>query len=270
MKQTTKRKLVKSAFRFANGMTYKDIAAYASSTAFFLFIAMIPLVILLSKLLPLTGIDQDRLIRILTSFTPQFTDIMITVVVEQAYSSAGSLVPLYALVLLYATARGMLSLIRGLDKVYDVKVKRSGIMLQVAAIFYTILMVINMLLLFVIIVFGKTIMDFLVRHIRLLDHIPFIYNFRYLVLFAVGVLIFMTIYTFLPGERRLFGKQLPGAVFSALAWVVFSYFFSLFIDSSIYGTYYGSFATIVIFLMWLYGCFYIMLIGAVLNHSLMI
>ena len=59
-----------------------------------------------------------------------------------------------------------------------------------------------------------------------------------------------------------------GAVFSALAWVVFSFFFSLFISSSIYTTYYGSLAAIAVFMMWLYGCFYILLLGANLNHSL--
>ncbi len=259
---------MKSAFRFAGGLTYKDIAAYASSTAFFFFIAIIPLMIILSKLLPLTGITDDQLTMIITKFTPDFADMLVIVVIQQAYSSSTGVISVSALILFYATARGMLALLRGLNRIYDSAGKSNGLMLQIKAIFYTLLMVVNLVLLLVMIVFGKSIMDFLVMHIRVLDEVPLIYYFRYLLLFALGVFICMVIYTYLPDVHQPFKKQLFGAVFSALAWVVFSFFFSLFISSSIYTTYYGSLAAIAVFMMWLYGCFYILLLGANLNHSL--
>lgn len=268
MKNTTRKKLMKSAFRFAGGLTYKDIAAYASSTAFFFFIAIIPLMIILSKLLPLTGITDDQLTLIITKFTPDFADMLVIVVIQQAYSSSTGVISVSALILFYATARGMLALLRGLNRIYDSAGKSNGLILQIKAIFYTLLMVVNLVLLLVMIVFGKSIMDFLVMHIRVLDEVPLIYYFRYLLLFALGVFICMVIYTYLPDVHQPFKKQLFGAVFSALAWVVFSFFFSLFISSSIYTTYYGSLAAIAVFMMWLYGCFYILLLGANLNHSL--
>jgi membrane protein len=268
MERPTKKKLINSAFRFANGLTYKDLAAYASSTAFFFFIAIIPLMIILSKLLPYTGITDDQLKMIITKFTPDFADMIVILVIDQAFTSTTGIISISAAVLLYATARGMLALLRGLNRIYLTDGKSNGFILQVRAIFYTLLMVVDLVLLLVIIVFGKTIMDFLVGHIKVLDKAPLVYSFRYLLLFALGVLICMVTYTFLPAVRQPFRKQFIGAVFSALAWMVFSFFFSLFISSSIYSTYYGSLAAIAIFMMWLYGCFYILLIGANLNHSL--
>ena len=264
----TKQGLKKTVFKFAYGMSYKDIAAYASSTAFFFFIAMIPLLILLSKLLPLTGITDDQLIQIISGFTPEFANLIIVLVVKQAYASADSIFPISAAVLVYAIARGMLSLLRGLNVIYEVKEKKSGIVLTVRAIISTLLMVVNLAVFFVVLVFGETIMEFFVEHIKVLESVPLIFSFRYLFIMALGVGIFMVMYAFLPAERQRFKRQLPGAVFSAVGWVVFSFFFSLFMGSSIYSTYYGGLATIVIFLMWLYGCFYILLIGANLNHSM--
>ncbi|MBR1523344.1 MAG: YihY/virulence factor BrkB family protein [Lachnospiraceae bacterium] len=264
----TKQGLKKTVFKFAYGMSYKDIAAYASSTAFFFFIAMIPLLILLSKLLPLTGITDDQLIQIISGFTPEFANLIIVLVVKQAYASADSIFPISAAVLVYAIARGMLSLLRGLNVIYEVKEKKSGFVLTVRAIISTLLMVVNLAVFFVVLVFGGTIMEFFVEHIKVLESVPLIFSFRYLFIMALGVGIFMIMYAFLPAERQRFKRQLPGAVFSAVGWVVFSFFFSLFMGSSIYSTYYGGLATIVIFLMWLYGCFYILLIGANLNHSM--
>ena len=268
MDKHTKRELRESAFRFADAMTYKDIAAYASSTAFFFFIAIIPLLILLSKLLPLTGITDDQLIKIITAVTPEFTDLMVVLVVKQAYSTSTGVISISAVVLLYATARGMLALIRGLNRIYEVQQnKRGGVGLVIRAFIFTILMVLDLVLLLIVIVFGESIMDFLITHIKLLDRVPVIFTFRYLLMFAIGIFSFMLVYAYVPGERQPFKKQFPGAVFSTLAWVVFSFFFSIFIGSSIYGTYYGSLAAVVVFMMWLYGCFYIVLIGANINHS---
>ena len=269
MKRTTREKLINGLFSFANGMTYKDIAAYAGATAFFFFIAIIPLLIILSKMLPLTGITDEQLIRIITNVTPEVTDRMVILVVNQAYETSVGVVSLSAIVMLYATARGMLALLRGLNRIYDVRQKRSGVVMMFRAIFYTLIMVLDLVLLLVVIVFGEMIMDFLVKLIKVLDKVPLIYYFRYLLAMGVGIVSFMLIFSYLPGERQPFRKQFPGAVFTAVGWVVFSFFFSLFISSSIYGTYYGSMAAVVVFMMWLYGCFYILLIGANINQSLL-
>lgn len=268
MRKTTREKLIIGAFQFANGMTYKDIAAYASSTAFFFFIAIIPLLILISKLLPLTGITDDQLIKIVTQITPEATDLMVVLIVKEAYKSSIGVISISAAILLYATARGMLALLRGLNRIYEVEHKRNGIIMLFRAILYTLIMVIDLVLLLVVIVFGETIMDFLIEYIRILDKEPLIFSLRYLLAMAVGILSFMMMYSYLPGERQPFKKQLPGAVFSTVACVIFSFFFSIFIGSSIYSTYYGSLAAVAVFMMWLYGCFYIMLIGAQINHSL--
>ena len=70
------------------------------------------------------------------------------------------------------------------------------------------------------------------------------------------------IYTFIPSARMKFIYQLPGALFSAIVWYVFSWLFSLYVSLPDTYSIYGSLATPVIMMFWLYFCIYIFLIGA--------
>ncbi len=268
MKAATKKKLINSICIFIDGISTKDISAYASSTAFFFFIAIIPLMILLTKLMPLTGISDEQLISIITAVTPDFADLTVVIIVNQAYESAAGVVSISAVVLFYAASKGMLALLTGLNRIYEVKKRNIGVIMMIRSFIYTFIMMTDLVLILVVIVFGESIMGMLVTKFNVLARRPLIYSFRYLLMFVIGTFSFMLLYRYLPGERQPFKEQFPGAVFSILGWVIFSFIFSLFIGSSIYATYYGSLATIVIFLMWLYGCFYIILIGATINRSL--
>ena len=68
--------------------------------------------------------------------------------------------------------------------------------------------------------------------------------------------------------KKFYGKTLLlCALLSALALVAFSVLFSWFIDlSSRYSLIYGSLASIIILLVWLYLCGNILLLGAVMNR----
>lgn len=262
-----KKELMDDSLRFFTIIMKKDIAAYASSTAFFFFIAIIPFLILLSMLLPLTGITDEQLIRVVTTVTPEFTDLMVVLIIKQAYSASTGVASISILALLYATARGMVALLRGLNDIYEIR-KRNDLSLIVRSVLYTLLMIVNMTLLLVLIVFGEAIMHIMLDYLVVPYKLTVIFTLRYLFILAVGVLSLMFIYAFIPAKRQPFKKQFPGAIFTTLAWVIFSYIFSLFISSSIYSTYYGSLASVAVFMLWLYGVFYILLLGAVINQSL--
>ena len=67
------------------------------------------------------------------------------------------------------------------------------------------------------------------------------------------------------GKRRLL-YQIPGAMFSGAAIAAFSAIFAIYNDgSNIYKSFYGSLTSIAIFLIWMYSCFNIILMGAVIN-----
>ena len=61
-------------------------------------------------------------------------------------------------------------------------------------------------------------------------------------------------------------KQLPGAVFAAIGWMVVSWVFSVYVDVfEGFSTMYGSLTTIVLIMLWMYFCMYCILIGGEFN-----
>ncbi|MBS1430349.1 MAG: YihY/virulence factor BrkB family protein, partial [Ruminococcus sp.] len=64
-------------------------------------------------------------------------------------------------------------------------------------------------------------------------------------------------------------KQLPGAFFTASGWLLLSFFFSVYLDIFTgFTSMYGSFTTIILIMLWLYGCMYIILLGGEINAIL--
>ena len=74
------------------------------------------------------------------------------------------------------------------------------------------------------------------------------------------------LYTFVPSARMKYVYQLPGAVFSAIVWYAFSWIFSVYVSFPNSYSIYGSLATPVVMMFWLYFCIYIFLIGAFINR----
>ena len=58
-----------------------------------------------------------------------------------------------------------------------------------------------------------------------------------------------------------FRHNLAGAAFGAGGWVLFSFFFSIFVENFSNFSIYGSLATLVIMMFWLFFCMYILFLG---------
>ena len=65
---------------------------------------------------------------------------------------------------------------------------------------------------------------------------------------------------------HLLRKQLPGAVFAAIGWMIVSWIFSVYVDIfKGFSDMYGSLTTIVLIMLWMYFCMYCILLGGELN-----
>ena len=73
---------------------------------------------------------------------------------------------------------------------------------------------------------------------------------------------FTLLYAGVPKRRAPFLCNLAWAAFSAAGWVLFSYFFSLFVEEFSNFSIYGGLATLVILMFWLFFCMYIVFLGA--------
>ena len=174
---------------------------------------------------------------------------------------------LSALATIWSGALGMMSIIRGLNTIYDVQERRNYFFLRFIAALYTIAMIVIMLGMLFIMVFERLVRSIAISHFpKIMFVISLSSYFKFIVVIIAATFLFALIYTFVPSARMTFIYQLPGAVFSAVVWYIFSWLFSVYVNSTTYFSIYGSIATPLIMMIWLYFCIYIFLIGAFINR----
>lgn len=92
-------------------MTRKNIGAFAASTAFFLFLSMIPLLMALCAILPYTALTEDNLINAITQFTPEAMHALVISVVSDVYARSAGTITVFAIVTVWSASKAMLALI---------------------------------------------------------------------------------------------------------------------------------------------------------------
>ena len=262
-----KKRLITLAKRFMEELRHKNVAAFAGSTSYFLFMSLIPMIILCSFLLPFTNLTMKDLTAALKEVTPDVIDPLIEQIVHEAYENSLGLASLAAVLMIWTGATGMLSLIRGLNTIWNVDERRNYFRLRWTAGLYTLVMLVALLLMLVLGVFGNDMRSFLQEaHPELEVLWDGLHHFRFLVVYALVILFFSLIYTYVPSIRPRFIYQLPGAIFAGLTWAIFSGFFSLYVNNVDAYSIYGSLGTIVICMFWMYVGIYLLLMGAFINQ----
>lgn len=79
------------------------------------------------------------------------------------------------------------------------------------------------------------------------------------------ILFFDVVFKTLPNRKLSFQSQIPGAVICGVAWYVFSFGLSIYVDYFNGFSMYGSLTTIALIMLWVYFCIYIMMMSAEVN-----
>lgn len=256
---------------FTSQLNEKHVSAYAAKTAYFIMLSFIPCMMLLFTLIQFTSLHKSDVLSLFVGVVPSSIDPLIISIVDEIYGKSSTVISISAIVVLWTAGKGVTAIIQGLNSVFDVKETRNYLMLRVYGAFYTILMILAILLLLILVVFGNKIQALLIVRIPLIGNITgAILRNRYVISVLVLALLFAVIYHFMPNTKIRFKFQIPGAAFTAVSWSVFSFGFSLYVDYfSNMSNMYGSLTTLIIVMLWLYMCMYIMLIGAEINAMLM-
>lgn len=261
------KKLVLVFKGFAKRLSDDNISAYASSCAYFFFMSFVPMIILLLSILPYTPVNFDWILDFIKEELPGSTaDFATSIILEIRDKSVGT-ISIAAIVTLWSAGKGVNALITGFNAIDKNKDKRNVILLRIVSSLYTLIFLISIIAVLLFMVYGNVASGLVASkfpHLQeLMDRLVAL---KSILSFTLMVIIFVICYALLPYKRHKMREQIPGAIFSALAWTGFSYIFSLYIDHFNAFSMYGSLTTIVIFLFWLYVCMYILFIGANLNR----
>ena len=245
----------------------KNIGAYASSTAFFLFLSIVPMLILICTIIPYTPLTEADLLNAVSKALPEKVIPLAENIVAEVYDQSIGILSVAALTTLWSAGKGVLALMRGLNVINNVEEKRNYLQVRTIATFYTFIMLVVVILSLLIMVFGNQLVDLLVFYIpQVMVLLSFLMNFRFIAVWVILTALFSLIYAYVPGKRLVLREQLPGAAFAAVVWSIFSWGFSLYVGWGAAYSMYGSLSIIIIVMFWMYFCMYIILMGAYINR----
>lgn len=246
------------------------VGAYAAQTAYFFVLCMIPIILLLLTLVRYTPVTKADVMTAVIQVFPTSVDSMMTSIVNQVYNQSMGIIPITAVVALWSAGKGVLAMSSGLNCVYNCQETRNYMFLRVRATLYTVMFLLVIIFLLVLSVFGNSLNIFIAEHVPILRRMAdWLIEARTVITPVVLMVFSLLIYKFLPNRKDKYIRQLPGAVFAAIGWMVVSWVFSVYVDIfQGFSSMYGSLTTIVLIMLWLYFCMYSILLGGEINVML--
>ena len=244
------------------------IPTYAAGASFFLITALFPLLMLGIAIVNFTPLStQDFLDMIAMVLPDSLAALLENLASDLMTSSSATALSLSLVAIIWTAGKSMLGLLDGLNAIADVVDTRSYLLKRIICIFYTLALLVGLLINLALRVFGHHILALLEQTVPgVAEVFSTILSQKGLTLFLLMTLVFMLVYTAFPNKRLKVYMQIPGAVFTSLAWMVFSWLFSIYVNRiGQFSALYGGLTMMILAMLWLYACMYIVFIGAVVN-----
>lgn len=253
--------------KYTGDIAADHVGAYAAQTSYFFMLCMIPIILLLLTLVQYTPVTKADVMTAVIQVFPTSVDSLITSIVNQVYNQSTGVIPITIIVALWSAGKGVLAITTGLNCVYKCRETRNYIFLRIRATIYTLMFLVVILLLLILSVFGNSLNIFIAEHVPIMKRFADKLIEARIIITPVVLIVFSLLsYKFLPNRRDKLLRQLPGAVFTAIGWMVVSWIFSVYVDIfKGFSSMYGSLTTIVLIMLWMYFCMYSLLLGGELN-----
>ena len=221
--------------RIVTKISEDRIGDYASSACYYLMLSFFPFFIGLLSLIKFLPVSKADLLKIIYGVLPTQLQPIVKAMFTDIYdNSTTALTLITAIAIIWAAGKGFMAIVRGLKQIYRKDNQKNWLFQRIRASIYA--------LIFMILIIASLIL-------------------------MVFTLFFTIAFSLVSRRGKKFYKEIPGAFFSALGWYLFTALYSLYVGHSPNFSYmYGSLATIIIALIWMYACMIIIFIGAEINY----
>lgn len=259
-------RLIGTVVSFTDKCKRDKINAYAAQSAFFIILSIIPFLMVFSSLIRYTSITKEMLIMIIQKVLPEYISPFLVNLVGEVYNRSVGIISITAVAAIWSAGKGVQYMTDGLNSVNDLEETRNWFVLRFWAVVYTVVFMVAVLFTLLVLVFGNSLQMLAAEYVPFLEKaVNLLSNFRGLLILAILIFFFDVIFTALPNRRLTLKSQLPGAVICGIAWYLFSFSLSIYVDYFNGFSMYGSLTTIVLIMLWLYSCMYIMMMSAEVN-----
>jgi len=261
--------------RLAKEIGEDHLAAFAGNLTYKGLFALFPLFVLLLSLLGIFGapdlltylLDQARAVLPQDAYS-LIEDQLVGIAGSQAQGAftVGAIVSI--LLALWGVSGAFRSIMEAMNVMYEVEEDRPFWKVYGLSIFLSLGVAVLLLSALVLVVFGPEIGGAIANAVGLGFLFELVWNIaKWPVLLGVVLFAFALVYYFAPDVEQRFKFVSPGSITAVVLWLVFSLLFRLYVES--FGSYsatFGSFAGIIILMLYIYYTSFILLVGAQMNQ----
>lgn len=240
----------------------------AAALAYFLLLSFFPVLICVNAFIGLLHLDINAVLDAAAAILPQATlGVLADYIGYITTNQSSALLWAGAGMTLFSASAAFRTLMNVMEELYDRKGYR-GVRRIAASLAFSLLFLFTICLAVAVLFTGEWLFRLAARLLELeLESLPWDWQwFRFLLLFLLVFLFVMLAYRMAAPRGRPRPPVLTGAFLAAVALVAATALFSWFIGlSSRYSLVYGSLASVIILLVWLYLCGNILILGNVFN-----
>lgn len=263
------KKIRQLIFSIARRFSEDKVTVYGAQASFFLMVSLGPFSIALAAMIQffLPGNQWETLQAVLEYVPEQVSQVARIGINEIFTSSAPSIISISIILAIWSASKGVLSLERCMHAIYRYDERHNYLFVRLRSMFYTLVLLIAIVFALAFLVFGNTIQAILAKHFPVFARLSvLIVALRALISICILIFAFSAIYEVLTGKKRRFTDVLPGVLFATIGWVLFSVIYAYYIANfSNYTVIYGALGAFTLFMLWIYFCILILLIGAEIN-----
>ena len=249
-----------------------DVPRDSAALTYYLLFAIFPLLIFVSTLLGALQLDVASMSQTLSQFIPADVVGLVTGYLDFVNRHSSSELMLFSLVFsIWFPMRAVGCLLHSMRKAVGRDRPSSMLRQMVYNLLFTLFLIVAIALSLVLIVVGRRALMLLGRFLTLSPLFIETWNaLRFLVLALIMAVVLMLEHILAWGERRPLRDALPGIVASLALWMGLSFAFSYYVENRArYAVLYGSIATTIVALLWMYMSATVFLLGAELNGALL-
>ena len=261
--------LREAAMSIARYVGEKKATVYASSADYFLFMSLVPIMMLLVSLVRFLPFSETEVLQAFSGTVPPSVFSVVSAIISGIYRGGSAATVISIVLTLFSASAAMRPVMKGLDSVYGAERDDRLPLFFAKAAVYMLVLVLIVLASLVLLVYGEQVLWLLhsfLPQTRIGDSIIAHSDYlRYLLVITLLFASFLLLYSKVPAGKHAVKVQIPGAAFCTAAWVIFSWIFQLYIAlSDMFGAY-GYIGTIMVAMMWMYYCLLFLLVGGCIN-----
>jgi len=243
----------------------KRVSRSAAELAYFFILSFFPLIICVNALVGMLRLDIQSVLEVADTFIPAGVQSILTDYLGYIGGNQSGLLTAGIMMTLFSASAAFRALMNIMDDIYEQK-RYEGLRQVVASVLYSVLLLVTIYVSGVVVLTGNW-------FFRLLeDLLPFDLPetnwpwMRFVILFCLVLLLILIVYRLSAPRETPPPPVFTGAFLAAIALVAASGLFSYFIGMSTkYSLVYGSLASVIILMVWLYLCGNILILGNVFN-----